>query len=254
MQRSGLDSAIKPWAAVAVLVVVGQACTTGSGAPASPPRPATPGPAASYTTPPPPPAMHPSPVAIKELADGGTMFPGTYRANFDPPLTITVNNLVDLDCVPGYPCRGDIDVNFPKWLGLEFGNVHGAELDVGRIDKVFRNAKSGELIDPPSDLAKYIAALPGVVRLAKPVPVSFGGVDGVRLDFGSDRIVSFGSTGYAGLTCCGMSPMARIWVSVLKVDGHWVLILEELGPDNTVGDFDAVVRGLQPVIDSIVWN
>jgi hypothetical protein len=182
------------------------------------------------------------------------MYPGTYRTAFDPGMTITINDLVDLDCAPGYKCRGDIDVNFPKWVGLEFGNVHGAELDVGRIDKVYKNATSDELIDPPADLAKLIAAQPGVVRLAKPVPVSIGGVSGMRLDFGSDRIVRFGSTGYPGMTCCGIGPMARIWVSVLKVDGYWVLVLEELGPDNTVGDFDAVARGLQPIVDSIVWN
>jgi hypothetical protein len=190
---------------------------------------------------------------IEVLADGGTMFPGTYRTRFEPAMTITITNLVDLDCAPGYRCRGDIDVNLPPWLGLEFGNDHGVELDVMRIDKVFASATGDALVDPPADLAAWIAAQPGVVRLENAVPVTVGGVDGLRLDFGSDRIVRFGETEQADLPCCGIGPTARNWVTVLKVDGQWVLIKEALGPDNTDHEFGAV-RGLQPIVDSIVWN
>jgi len=40
----------------------------------------------------------------------------------------------------------------------------------------------------------------------------------------------------------------------LRVDGHWVLIGEGLGPENTDHDFDKVLRGLQPIVDSITWS
>jgi len=204
-------------------------------------------------TPTPSPTTAPT-VSIPELADGGTMFPGTYHTRFVPAMTIKITNLVNLDCAAGYRCRGDIDVNLPPWLGLEFGNDHGVELDVTRIDKVFASATSDALIDPPADLASWIAAQPGVVRLAKAVPVTVGGVEGVRLDFGSDRIVRFGSTDQADLPCCGIGPKERIWLTVVNVDGHWVLIKEDLGPDNTVHEFDNAIRGLQPIVDSITWG
>jgi hypothetical protein len=38
------------------------------------------------------------------------------------------------------------------------------------------------------------------------------------------------------------------------VQGRCVVISATFGPDNTVGDFDAAVRGLQPIVDSIRWE
>jgi hypothetical protein len=184
---------------------------------------------------------------ILELASEGTMFPGTYRTQFEPPMTLTINDLVDLDCAPGYRCRGDIDVNIEHWVGLEFGNTHGSELDVTRVDKVPATPGGTTLMDPPDDLATWVAGQPGIERVSEPLPVTIGGVPGVRLDIRTDKAVSFGPS-------WGTCPGCRSWITVLRAHDAWVLIIEQLGPDNTVRDFDAVVRGLQPVVDSIIWN
>jgi hypothetical protein len=162
-------------------------------------------------------------------------------------MTLTINNLVDLDCAPGYRCRGDIDVNIEHWVGLEFGNIHGSELDVARVDKVPKSPGDSALVDPPDDLATWMAGQPGIESVSEPMPVTIDGVPGVRLNIRADKAVSFGPSWGA---CAG----CRSWITVLRVRGAWVLIIEQLGPDNTVRDFDAVVRGLQPVIDSITWN
>ena len=202
------------------------------------------------TTPPSTPS--PTPVqteSILELADGGTMFPGTYRTQFVPAMTITINNLVDLDCAPGYRCRGDIDVNIEHWLDLEFGNVHGAELMVVRLDQVWIDESKGTTKLPPDDLAAWIASRPGITEVNPAVTASVGGIAGTRLDLHPAHDVGFGPNfGIAG------DAHKRAWITVLNVRGSWVLIVEVLGPENSVDNFDTVVRGLQPIVDSIVWN
>jgi hypothetical protein len=185
------------------------------------------------------------------------MFPGTYRTNFDPAMTLTIDHNVDLDCAPGYECRGDIDVNWPQWVAFEFGNVHGSELDVMRLDKVHASVTGGTLVDPPGDLATWLAGQPGMKQLAAPVSVTIGGIPGVRLNLRADRNVTYGPIGLAeptDLTDFGIVAGSRLWITVVRVHGHWVLISEVLGPDNTVRDFDAAMRGLQPIVDSIVWS
>ena len=233
--------------AVSVLVVLCQACASGPGAPAMSSVPATQSPPSSHDVPSPTPSTQPSATAIEQLADGGTMFPGTYRTKLVPPMTLTIDHLVDLDCAPGYRCRGDIDVNMEHWVALEFGNVHGSELDVARVDKIPATPTGTKLVDPPADLAWWVARQPGVQTVSEPMPVAIGGVPGSRLDLRADKAVSFGPS-------WGMCPGCRQWITVLRVNDAWVLIVEQLGPDNSVRDFDRVVDGLQPVVDSIVWN
>lgn len=76
-------------------------------------------------------------VGLTPLPDGGqTVFPGTYTTQFQPPLTLTVGREVELSCVPGYKCRGDVDVNLPGWLFFEFGNAPAFEIAINRVDKV----------------------------------------------------------------------------------------------------------------------
>jgi hypothetical protein len=196
-------------------------------------------------------------MAVQILGSGPTMFPGTYRTNFDPAMTLTIDHLVDLDCAAGYECRGDIDVNLPQWVAFEFGNVHGSELDVMRLDKVHASVTDQTLVDPPDDLATWLAGQPGMKQLAEPVSVTIGGISGVRLNLRADRNVTYGPIGLAepaDITDFGIGAGSRLWITVVRVQGHWVLISEVLGPDNTVRDFDAAIRGLEPIVDSIVWS
>lgn len=184
---------------------------------------------------------------VLELASGGTVFPGTYHTKFDPGLTLTIDHVVDLDCAPGYKCRGDIDVNQENWVGFEFGNVHGSQFDITRLDKVFDPASPSKVIDPPADLAAWLGAFPGLNVLSAPTPTIVGGVSGTQLDAQTAKDLGVGPTwGFAG--------GHRNRVLLLRVDNHVILINEQIGPDNTVGDFDAVVQGLEPLLQSIVWQ
>jgi len=70
----------------------------------------------------------------------------------------------------------------------------------------------------------------------------------------TDRIVRYGPIGIPDPPDFGVGPSARVSLIVLRVDGHWVLIGEGLGPENTDHDFDKVLRGLQPIVDSITWS
>ena len=183
----------------------------------------------------------PSP-QIAQLSNGGNVFPGTYHTNFEPALTLTIDHVVDLDCVPGYKCRGDIDVNQENWVGFEFGNVHGSQFDIVRMDKVFDpTAVPNTVIDPPVDLASWLVGFPDLSVLAPATQATVGGVSGTQLDVQSPNDLAVGPS-------WGFAAGHRNRVILLRVDGHVVLINEQVGPDNTVGDFDAVVRGLQPLL------
>ena len=232
---------------LAAVVAVAASCSSAAPPSATPALPQAPL-ATRSANPPTAPAPTASP-GIQILATEGTMFPGIYRTAFVPAMTITINNLVDLDCAPGYRCRGDIDVNIEHWLDLEFGNVHGAELMVVRLDQVWIDESKGTTKLPPDDLAAWIASRPGITEVNPAVTASVGGIAGTRLDLHPAHDVGFGPNfGIAG------DAHKRAWITVLNVRGSWVLIVEVLGPENSVDNFDTVVRGLQPIVDSIVWN
>jgi hypothetical protein len=224
-------------------IVVGLAASCSSAAPPST-TPTQTLEATARSTPSPTPVQTES---ILELADGGTMFPGTYRTQFVPAMTITINNLVNLDCAPGYRCRGDIDVNIEHWLDLEFGNDHGAELMVVRLDQVWIDEAKGTAKDPSDDLATWIANRPGITQVSPAVAASVGGIAGTRLDLHPAHDLGFGPN-------FGIAGPGRAWITVLNVRGSWILVVEVLGPEHTIGTFETVVRGLQPIVDSIVWN
>lgn len=192
-----------------------------------------------------------------ELASGGNVFPGTYHTQFEPAMTLTIDNVVALDCFPGYQCRGDIDVNLSNWVGFEFGNVHGSEFNVIRLDQVFDLQSPDELRDPPIDLAGWASRLPGITVVDRGGAVTVGGLPASQMDLlsGADP-VPFGPTGLTGADepqWFGLPPNTETRLIALKVDGKTILITEQLGIENTVGDFDTAVSGLQPLLDSIVW-
>jgi hypothetical protein len=174
---------------------------------------------------------------------GATLFPGTYQTNLDPPMTFAVDHEVDLDCVPGYRCRGDVNVNESFWLDLEFGNHHGSEL------MVFR------LIDTPDHFARWIAAQPGVTVMRKSHSVVIGDMPASELDIMSGHAnVTFGSTGLADPSSLGIGQQTPVRVDAVSVGGRQMVILRMLGPESAFRDFDAAADGLQAVIDSITWG
>jgi hypothetical protein len=179
------------------------------------------------------------------LASGGSVYPGTYVPAFDPGLTFTINREVQHNCAPGFKCRGDIDVNLPGWIGLEFGQPR-IEMNVVRVDKVNDPAKPGALIDPPADLAAWLASRPGVtVNEQKAVQV--GGLDATQLDIRTgDQDLSFGPI--PGVTDVGLGLGAN-WTArlfVVPVDGRQVVIILHAE--------DGSLDELQPMVDSIAWR
>jgi hypothetical protein len=206
----------------------------------------------------------PSPVAsmpaVEALAIGGSpVFPGTYTAQFQPALALTVDHVVDLDCAPGYRCRGSVDLNSAIFLDLEFGTVRGAEVDIVRLDKVYDPASPGKQIDPPADLAAWLEALPGTAVLDPPKPVMIGGVAATRFDIRTPGDILFGPLpGGPNDNADPAGPQALIGpsalrITVMRVRGSAVLITEWLGPENTGRDGAAALESLQPLIDSITW-
>lgn len=191
------------------------------------------------------------------LAQGGTIFPGTYWTAFEPGLTLTIGHVVDLDCVPGYRCRGDIDLNLEKWVGFEFGNDHGSELNVIRLDRVIDIAAPGKLAQPPDDMAAWITALPGVTTVEPAAPVVVGGITGTAISVKATMDTEFAPTGMTGADdpqWFGLAANHATRLIFLRVNDQTVMITEQVGVDNVTGDFDAAVRGLQPVLDSIRWD
>jgi len=183
------------------------------------------------------------------LAQQGSVFPGRYMTAFQPSLTITIDREVQHRCAPGFPCQGSINVNQPAWLDLEFGQPR-IEMQISRVDKVSDPAHPGSLIDPPADLAAWIASRPGVTVTNPPKAVTVGGLGGTQVDV---------KAGIKGLTIgpipgftdpglgLGANGMARY--IVVKVRGAQILIAM-LSED----PFLASMSELQPLVDSIVWN
>jgi hypothetical protein len=173
------------------------------------------------------------------------VYPGTYVPAFDPGLTFTINREVQHNCAPGFTCRGSIDVNLPAWLGLEFGQPR-IEVNIVRVDKVNDPAKPGALIDPPADLAGWLASRPGVTVDAQKA-VQVGGLAATQLDIRTgDKELSFGPI--SGVTDVGLG-LGADWTArlfVVPVDGRQIVIILHAE--------DGSLYELQPLVDSIVWN
>lgn len=175
------------------------------------------------------------------LAQEGAVFPGKYVPAFQPSLTFTIDREVQHRCAPGFQCQGSINVNQAAWLDLEFGHPR-IEVFINRVDKVNDPAHPGSLIDPPADLAAWIASRPGVTVVNSPTPVTVGGLAGTQfdLDIGS-KDVSIGPMGFAA--------NERLRYIVVKVQGHQILITL-----TTQDPFLTSMAELQPLVDSITWN
>lgn len=237
--------------AVAIVVVVGGALyvfAPGQGSVGGPPA-ATASPSSSPLPSPQATVMpsasatpSPSPVA---LANEGFVYPGTYIPQFDPPMTFTIDREVEHNCAPDFTCRGSIDANLPAWIDIEFG-IPRIEAFIFRVDKLNDPTKAGRLINPPADLAAWIASHPGLTVIAQKA-VTVGGLAGTQLDVRTgNKDVAFGPI--TGVTDPGMGlgANATARLTVVAVAGRQVLIMLRAE--------DGSVEEVQPLVDSIVWG
>lgn len=227
-------------------------------APTLTPTPApTPTPTTAATTSPPP-----TPTVVTALGDSDEhVYPGTYTTHFRPALTLTVGSEVELSCVPGFKCRGDVFVNLPGWLNIGFGDDPGYELHLFRIDKVVDARHGAKLIAPPRDLAGWISKLPGVTVVSPRQHVKVGGLDAEQIDIQSgDAAISSGPIpGVKDPPGIGFAAHQAHRIVVVNVRGHQVLIMEGVvtkDPDAvvTAAELKEATDFLQPLVDSIVWD
>ncbi|MFL5774955.1 MAG: hypothetical protein ACJ76W_01645 [Chloroflexota bacterium] len=191
------------------------------------------------------------------LEGGGELFPGRYITQFKPSLTMTIDRQVNLDCAQGYRCRGDVNVNLPDWLDVEFGHDHPIEMHVMGFDKVVAPGASRPLERPPDDLASWIAAMPGVTIDASK-PITIGGIPASQLDLQTgDHDVTFGPvSGVPEFPTLGLGAHQVHRVDVLRIGPRVVVV--GLGPvraeDSTKDRLAAAIAMLQPIVDSISWQ
>ena len=193
--------------------------------------PSSPGPSAAA-------ASEPLPV----LPDGGDIPAGRYASLFVPTMTLTAA----LD--------GGSDVDRPGWVGLEIGSAPVLDLNIIRIDKVFDPKARGKLIDPPEDLATWLAHFPGPTVTAAPSRVMVGGIAGQQLDV----LVGAKDFSYAPIDGvdikAGEGPGGKLRIVVVKVDGHFVVIQGAVLNGYSPKDFEAVMSVFTSMIQSISWN
>jgi hypothetical protein len=183
------------------------------------------------------------------LAQQGSVFPGRYVTAFQPSLTITIDREVQHRCAPGFQCQGSINVNQAAWLDLEFGQPK-IEMMINRVDKVNDPAHPGSLIDPPADLAAWIASRPGVTITNPPKAVTVGGLGGTQVDLkAGTKGLSIGPIPGVTDPGLGLGGNATARYIAVKVRGQQILIAM-LSDD----PFLASMTELQPLVDSIVWN
>jgi hypothetical protein len=198
----------------------------------------------------------PSQVLVTALPEGGnTVFPGRYTTLFHPALALTIDRQVNIDCAPGYRCRGDVDVNSTNWLDMEFGHDHPVEINVMGFDQVYDPKHPGKLMDPPENLDAWISAFPGVTVIARK-PVQVGGLDATQLDLRTGRDVPFGPTGFADFPSLGFGAHQLHRVFVARVAGAAVVIgLGSINAgDGTPEQLALASDILQPIVDSITWQ
>jgi hypothetical protein len=195
-----------------------------------------------------PASQAPASPTAQVLPVAGDLFPGTYAPLFEPSITFTVGDAVNLDCAPNYECRGEVDADEPGWVALDFGHDHGSELLIMRIDEVVDAAQ------PPADLAQWISTRPGVTLVEGPAAVTIGGLPAKRIEFQTgDPPVEVGPIPGVEDPGAGFPPDDHRLAYVVNVRGQWVLISVGFDANNVVHNYEETVAALQPIIDSIDW-
>jgi hypothetical protein len=111
-------------------------------------------------------------------------------------------------------------------------------------------------MDAPADCGAWLAGIPGIKVLGDPMPAKVGGLPATRLDVNPAHVVLFGPSGLSSFPDkFGINGgAARAVITAVNVQGRCVVISGTFGPHNTIRDFEAAVRGLQPIVDSIRWE
>jgi hypothetical protein len=245
---------MNPLARMAVAAVVIAVTIGGAVYVLAPPNGVVGGPPAASPTPTvsPSPRATPTPVATVApppspaiLATDGFVYPGAYVPAFDPPMTFTIDKEVQHNCAPNFRCRGSIDANLSGWLDLEFG-LPRIEASIVRVDKVNDPAHSGRLIDPPADLAAWIASRPGLTVVSQE-STKVGGLAATRLDIQIGN-TDLGLGPIPGVTDPGLGYGASTDYRLFVVSVHGRPVLISLRAE------DGSIAEIQPLVDSIVWN
>ena len=182
----------------------------------------------------------------RTLASEGFVYPGRYVPAFGSRFSFTIDREVEHNCAPQFTCRGSIDVNTPTWLGLEFGQP-AIDVNVVRLDKVYDPAHPGRVMDPPADLAGWIAARPGLGLVSQQV-VRIDGISGTQLDLRVDTkdVTIAPIPGVTAPPAVAFPANAVTRVVVLTVNGHRILIITHAA--------DGSLEELQPLVESITWG
>jgi hypothetical protein len=160
-------------------------------------------------------------------------------------MTFTIAHEVEHNCAPDFQCRGSIDANLPAWIDIEFG-LPRIEAFIFRVDNLNDPAKAGRLIDPPADLAAWIASHPGLTVIDQ-TAVTVGGLAATQLDVRTgNKDVRFGPITGVSDPGMGLGANAPARLIVVPVAGRQVLIVLRAE--------DGSVDEIQPLVDSIVWR
>lgn len=238
---------------VAVLAVAMTACSPGLAATTEPTTRASaaaPSASASPLESPPESAQPPSSFAVLPK---GPVMPGTYATLFEPGLTLTLDR----------PAENDADTP-TSWIDLVFEGDAQFVIRFVRVDNLFDPTHPGKLIDLPPDLAAWVAKLRGLTLIAPAKTVRVGGLDATQLDFRTTRNrlwilpipgIDYSLLGFGDIPNIGFDQRGAVFrLIVVPVGGHQVAI-EMTSDDNLSGiHFDAMVKALQPVVDSIIWR
>jgi hypothetical protein len=179
--------------------------------------------------------------------------PGTYTTLFEPGLTLMLDR----------PAENDADTP-TSWIDLVFEGDAQFVIRFVRVDNVFDPTHPGKLIDLPPDLVAWVAKLPGLTLITPAKTVRVGGLDASQLDFRTTRKgvlilpipgIDYSLLGYGDIPLIGFDQRGAVFrLIVVPVGGHQVAI-EMTSDENLRGiHFDATVKALQPIIDSIIWQ
>jgi hypothetical protein len=228
---------------IAALTIALAACSSGSAATTAPTT------APSQTTSISTPSATPSPVqtvgpspSLPILPTGAVVPPGTYATRLQPALTLTLDR----------PAESNEDI--PAWIDLVFEGDPNFEFGASRIDKVFDPKHPNHLIDPPHDLAAWIAKLPGLTLVAPAKAVQIGGLDATQLDVRTgDKDVRIAPIPGVDDPPQGVPSNGLSRLIVVLVGGHQIVFGMGV-QDSDDAHFKASMELLQPMINSIVWH
>jgi hypothetical protein len=186
------------------------------------------------------------------LPASGRVDDGVYDVSFSPAFSMAITQ------------RGNVDVQMPGWIGVEFGfdapaahaaGTWAADIGVVRLDHVFDHGDADRVVDSPPDLAGWLTAWRGLEVVGGPTPITVGGLPATVLDVvaGKDGVV-YGPIPDFTEFPAGMGPGGRSHLIVLRVHDAQVVISVGLVDDVSAEHFQRAVEAFQPMIDSIVWE